>query len=303
MLKLTILGQRRCNTAWIESHQSLGTHRKLMRLIKILRIKDIEGIGLLHYLWWWSLDNAPDGDITDLSAEEIAEVAHWRGDPDRFLQALVDAHWVEKTSDGKYLHDWEDYAGKLLDKRRSNAERQKAYRQTRRNILRNTNVTTTSLSRNGATVPNSTVPNSTVPITTTPTPSSPGPDVVVVDKPEELNVFKVYEQEIGELTPIIAEELKAAEKEFESAKIIDAIKKASLANKKSWRYIAGILENWRADKAENIFARWGGRQAVTNQLARKLNISSGEAREKVDALTESSDLSGLQALIEQARSP
>ena len=60
-----------------------------------------------------------------------------------------------------------------------------------------------------------------------------------------LNIFSFYEENIGDLTPMISEELKAAGKEFGADEIIKAIKEACRANKKSWRYIAGILENWR----------------------------------------------------------
>ena len=46
--------------AWIESHQTLGTHRKLLALCQALHIEDTRAVGMLHYLWWWALDNAPD---------------------------------------------------------------------------------------------------------------------------------------------------------------------------------------------------------------------------------------------------
>lgn len=61
------------------------------------------------------------------------------------------------------------------------------------------------------------------------------------------DIFTFYEQNIGMLTPIIAEELKEAEKLYPEAWIRDSIKEAAELNKRSWRYIARILERWAAE--------------------------------------------------------
>ena len=61
------------------------------------------------------------------------------------------------------------------------------------------------------------------------------------------NIYELYEENIGALTEIISEELKAAEELFTEKWVKDAIREAVRANKKSWRYIAGILENWKKD--------------------------------------------------------
>ncbi len=65
---------------------------------------------------------------------------------------------------------------------------------------------------------------------------------------EELpDIFTLYEQNIGMLTPIIAEELSEAEKLYPVNWIRDAIKEAVALNKRNWRYIAAILERWAAE--------------------------------------------------------
>lgn len=61
------------------------------------------------------------------------------------------------------------------------------------------------------------------------------------------NVFTLYEQNIGMLTPIIAEELTEAEKLYPEDWIRDAIREAVSLNKRSWRYVSRILENWSAE--------------------------------------------------------
>ena len=161
--------------AWIESHQELARHPKTRRLCRELGINLREGIGLLHLLWWWALDYADDGDISTYDASDIADACLWDGDADALLDALVQAGWIDQDADGRHIHDWDDYAGRILDQRRANAERQRRHRERsvtgandnsdtpRTSPLRHAHVTRTSPLRNGATVPNLTVPNLTVP--------------------------------------------------------------------------------------------------------------------------------------------
>jgi hypothetical protein len=141
--------------AWIESHQSLGTHRKLMALCQALHIDDTRAVGMLHYLWWWALDNAPDGNITGVSDKTLAVASHWKGSPDLWVTTLRQVGLVDEDATMRTLHNWEDYAGKLVSARERNKERQKTFRDKHRNVT----VTVTSPLRNGATVPNPTQPN------------------------------------------------------------------------------------------------------------------------------------------------
>lgn len=61
------------------------------------------------------------------------------------------------------------------------------------------------------------------------------------------NIFTLYEQNIGMLTPMIAEELKEAAKLYPSQWIDEALKEAVTMNKRSWKYIARILERWASE--------------------------------------------------------
>ncbi len=58
------------------------------------------------------------------------------------------------------------------------------------------------------------------------------------------DIFSLYEQNIGMLTPIIAEELKEALRIYPDAWINEAIGEATKHNKRNWRYISKILDNW-----------------------------------------------------------
>jgi len=67
------------------------------------------------------------------------------------------------------------------------------------------------------------------------------------DTGELPDIFTLYEQNIGMLTPIIAEQLREAEKLYPESWIKDAVGEAVSLNKRSWRYIERILENWAAE--------------------------------------------------------
>lgn len=61
------------------------------------------------------------------------------------------------------------------------------------------------------------------------------------------NIFTLYEQNIGLLTPLIADELREAEREYPAEWIEDAFREAVALNKRSWKYIHAILERWRTE--------------------------------------------------------
>ncbi|MFH0942447.1 MAG: DnaD domain protein [Chloroflexota bacterium] len=70
------------------------------------------------------------------------------------------------------------------------------------------------------------------------------PAAPALETPEPADIFSLYEENIGMLTPIIADQLKQAEQDYPLAWIKEAIEEAVLYNKRQWRYIARILENW-----------------------------------------------------------
>jgi DNA replication protein len=62
-----------------------------------------------------------------------------------------------------------------------------------------------------------------------------------------VNIFTLYEQNIGMITSLNAEELKEADKLYPPQWIEEAFKEAVALNKRSWRYIARILERWASE--------------------------------------------------------
>lgn len=120
--------------AWIESHQTIAQHPKTRRSARTLGVTLPAMIGHLHLLWHWALDYAQDGDISAYDAVDIAEAAMWEGDAEAFVDALVncgpgDAAGFLAYDDGRLvIHDWWDYAGKLVARRQADAERKRQSR-------------------------------------------------------------------------------------------------------------------------------------------------------------------------------
>jgi len=78
-----------------------------------------------------------------------------------------------------------------------------------------------------------------------------------IEAEEQPDLFTLYEQNIGMLTPLIAEELREAEKLYPESWIRDAIKEAVSLNKRSIRYIIRILERWSAEgKGDGTYQRY-----------------------------------------------
>ena len=61
------------------------------------------------------------------------------------------------------------------------------------------------------------------------------------------NIFALYEQEIGMLTPFIADALKMAEEEYPPQWIEDAMREAAKNNKRHWQYVSAILKRWERE--------------------------------------------------------
>ena len=64
---------------------------------------------------------------------------------------------------------------------------------------------------------------------------------------ERPNIFVLYEQNIGLLQPLIAEQLKDAEQTYPGEWIEEAFQIAVEQNKRSWAYVRAILERWATE--------------------------------------------------------
>jgi hypothetical protein len=175
--------------AWIESHQELARHPKTRKLARKLDISIPAAVGHLHFVWWWAMDYAEDGDLSRYEAADVAEAAMWEGDPDQFIIALTEAGFLE---DDGTIHDWWEYAGRLIDTRRKDAERKRRSRGSQLEVVRTSGGHPADGGRT-ADVPNPTQPNRTEPDRTEPERGAVAPEApaVAVAEPEPLKVRKV----------------------------------------------------------------------------------------------------------------
>ncbi len=64
---------------------------------------------------------------------------------------------------------------------------------------------------------------------------------------ERPNVFRLYEENIGPLTPLIADALNDAEATYGPQWVGEAIELAVKHNKRSWKYCEAILKRWKEE--------------------------------------------------------
>jgi len=67
----------------------------------------------------------------------------------------------------------------------------------------------------------------------------------VAVSPDRPNIFRLYEENIGPLTPMIADKLRDAEQEYPAQWIEDALRIAVENNARNWNYAEAILKRWQ----------------------------------------------------------
>lgn len=63
--------------------------------------------------------------------------------------------------------------------------------------------------------------------------------------PNKSNLFKLYEENIGPLTPLLSEMLMEAEKTYPGVWVEEAFEIAVSRNVRNWKYIEAILRRWK----------------------------------------------------------
>jgi len=74
------------------------------------------------------------------------------------------------------------------------------------------------------------------------------PDTAAVEiLPPRPSIYRLYEQEIGALTPMIAEGLKDLEAEYPAGWLHDAVRVAAEKQAKNLKFMRAVLERWRKE--------------------------------------------------------
>jgi DnaD/phage-associated family protein len=89
--------------------------------------------------------------------------------------------------------------------------------------------------------------------------------------PERPNIFKLYEENIGPLTPLLADALKDAEQTYPPEWVAEALEIAVKRNKRNWKYVEVILRRWKeeghAKKQDRRDAKEDGRRYIEGEYA------------------------------------
>lgn len=96
-----------------------------------------------------------------------------------------------------------------------------------------------------------------------PNPDQDEPITLLVERP---NIFVLYEQNIGALTPMVADELRDAEQTFPLRWIEEAIQLAVTNNVRKWRYVLSILERWRQEGKQDGVNRRDSQAKLRQQI-------------------------------------
>ena len=190
--------------AWIESHQEVGRHPKTKKLARLLGVSLPAAVGHLHYLWWWALDFAQDGVLDKYDAEDIADAMQWEGDADQLVEALLSSGYIDDTDDSLVVHDWHDYAGKLLERRAKDRARKRAATEASdspQDFRRNSNGTDEegeeTPSASFVTVPNSTIPNHTLHDRTLPDSTETTSEAQTLQERRFTEFWQAYPKKVG----------------------------------------------------------------------------------------------------------
>jgi DnaD/phage-associated family protein len=80
------------------------------------------------------------------------------------------------------------------------------------------------------------------------------------------DIFTLYEDNIGAITPLIADDLRDAEQRYPAEWVRAAIREAAELNARSWRYVSAILKRWETEGRGN---EKHGRDPEAEWLARR----------------------------------
>lgn len=116
----------RTDDHWLELHIGLRDHPKTARLRRRLGVSLPQAIGHVVMTWTWAVRYAPNGDLSRFDADVIADAAGWEDEAGQFVRAMISAGFLDEDL---CIHDWDAYAGRLLDRREANARRMREARE------------------------------------------------------------------------------------------------------------------------------------------------------------------------------
>jgi len=92
-------------------------HPKTYDLMVRLGCSRPTALGYLTLLWDYTGEVAPQGDIGKWPDGVIAQACDWTGDAIEFVEALVEARWLDRVEDPKVrllIHDWPEHCERFV---------------------------------------------------------------------------------------------------------------------------------------------------------------------------------------------
>jgi hypothetical protein len=119
---------------WIAVSVDLPDHPKVLSLSVALGEERVEAY--LIRLWAYCGRLVSGGILRGDSAEISAEKAcQWRGERGRLVSAMVETGWLDRVSDGLAIHDWNDHAGRLIQKaEKERARKREGYQKAQKSL-------------------------------------------------------------------------------------------------------------------------------------------------------------------------
>jgi DNA replication protein len=97
--------------------------------------------------------------------------------------------------------------------------------------------------------------------------------------PDRPGIYALYEQNVGLLTPLIAEELAEAERLYPAEWVEAAFRQAVVYNRRNWKYVQRVLERWAVEGRQDEEAgRRAGRPGATPTRWRESGSGRGYGR-------------------------
>jgi DnaD/phage-associated family protein len=116
------------------------------------------------------------------------------------------------------------------------------------------------------------------------------------------NIFKLYEENIGPLTPMLADILRDAEKSYPDAWVSNAFEIAVKNNHRSWAYVQGVLKKWQENGRdwEPASTRQRSNRGNHQQQTQTRPARSGHGPVGTDSTNTDDDAAALEVLRAQA---
>ncbi len=100
--------------AWIEVHQELRSHPKVVRTSVRLKKDLATTLGYLVSLWLWASAYARDGDLTAYTSDEISMACN-AIDVRDLKKILIETRWLDEKGGKILIHDWKKHGLRVLE--------------------------------------------------------------------------------------------------------------------------------------------------------------------------------------------